>query len=114
MCVYYCMEILNRVGRSENVFILKKKKEKKKKKILYGDNWETIRPNRGIPKEYFKKTLGLAAKNRDGRKIVNRRIFIFALSKGYSYLGNGRCLRVCLHSVRGLEVKIWESIRKKK
>ena len=30
MCVYYCMEKLNRVGRSENVFILLKK--------LYGDN----------------------------------------------------------------------------
>ena len=25
MCVYYCMEKLNRVGRSENVFILLKK-----------------------------------------------------------------------------------------
>ena len=69
----------------------------------------------GSPKNTFKKkkTLGLAAKNRDGRKIVNRRIFIFALSKGYSYLGNGRCLWVCLHSVRGLEVTIWDSIRKK-
>ena len=34
---YVCLllhEILNRVGRSENVFILKK--------ILYGDKWETI------------------------------------------------------------------------
>ena len=30
MCVYYCMEKLNRVGRLENVFILLK--------ILYGDN----------------------------------------------------------------------------
>ena len=30
MCVYYCMEKLNRVGRLENVFILLKN--------LYGDN----------------------------------------------------------------------------
>ena len=30
MCVYYCMEKLNRVGRLENVFMLLK--------ILYGDN----------------------------------------------------------------------------
>ena len=30
MCVYYCMDKLNRVGRLENVFILLK--------FLYGDN----------------------------------------------------------------------------
>ena len=48
ICVYCFMEILNRVGtcRSENVFILKK---------IF---WETIWPNREIPKEYFKKLKG--------------------------------------------------------
>ena len=59
MCVYYCMEKLNRVDRLENVFILLK--------ILYGDNRKE------------KKNLGSAAKNRDGRMIVNKHTFFFAL-----------------------------------
>ena len=58
MCGYYCMEKLNRVGRLENVFILLKKN-------LYGDN------------RMEKKTLGLAAKDRDGRMIVNEHTFFF-------------------------------------
>ena len=57
MCVYYCMEKLNRVGRSENVFILLKK--------IYGDN------------RMGKKTLGSAAKYRDGRLIVNKHTFFW-------------------------------------
>ena len=52
------MEKLNRVGRLENVIILLKKK-------LYGDNRKE------------KKTLGSAAKNGDGRMIVNKHTFIF-------------------------------------
>ena len=55
MCVYYCMEKFNRVGRLENVFILLKKN-------LYGDNRK-------------EKTLGSAAKNGDGRMIVNKHFF---------------------------------------
>ena len=54
MC-YYCMEKLNRVGRLENNFILLKN--------LYGDNRKE------------KKTLGSAAKNGDGRMIVNKHTF---------------------------------------
>ena len=51
------MEKLNRVSRSENVFILLKK-------IIWG--------------QYNgKKTLGSAAKNRDGRMIVNRHTFFW-------------------------------------
>ena len=32
----------------------------------------------GNPQRILEKTLGLAAKNRDGQKIVNRHILIFA------------------------------------
>ena len=55
----YIRQKLNRVGRSENVFILLR--------ILYGDN---------IMKKK-KKTLGSSAKNGDGRKIVNRHTFFW-------------------------------------
>ena len=58
MCVYYCMEKLNRVGRLENVFILLKK------------NYMGI-------KEWKKKTLGSEAKSRDGRMIVNKHTFLW-------------------------------------
>ena len=57
MCVYYWMEKLNRVGRLENVFILLK--------FLYGDNRKE------------KKTLGSAAKNGDGRMILNKHTFFW-------------------------------------
>ena len=57
MCVYYCMEKLNRIGRFENVFILLKH--------LYGDNRKE------------NKTLGSAAKNGDGRIIVNKHTFVW-------------------------------------
>ena len=50
----FTMEKLNMVGRSENVFILLK--------ILYGDY-------------IMEKKIGSAAKNRDGRMIVNRHTF---------------------------------------
>ena len=57
------MEILNRVGRSENVFILKK--------ILYGDNWETVWP----------KLYSWQQNKKDSWKIVNRYIFLAHLSQ---------------------------------
>ena len=57
MCVYYCMEKLNRIGRLENVFILLKN--------LHGDNRKE------------KKKLGSAAKNGDGRMIVNKHTFFW-------------------------------------
>ena len=59
MCVYYCMEKLNRVGRLENVFILLKK--------FY----------MGIIGK--KNALGSAAKNGDGRMIVNKHTCFLAL-----------------------------------
>ena len=55
MCVYYCMEKLNRVGRLDNVFV---------KKFYMG-----------IIER--KKSLGSAAKNRDGRMIVSKHTFFF-------------------------------------
>ena len=60
MCVYYCMEKLNRVGRFENVFVLLKN--------LYGEN-----------RMEKKKTFGSAAKDRDGWMIVNKHTFVLAL-----------------------------------
>ena len=54
MCVYYCMEKLNRVDRFENVFIL----------LIC----------MGIIER--KKNLGSAAKNRDGWMIVNKHTFL--------------------------------------
>ena len=60
MCVYYCMEKLNRVGRLENVFILLFKD------FIWGS-------------KKGKKTLGSAAKNGDGRMIVNKHTFFLAL-----------------------------------
>ena len=54
MCVYYCMEKLNRVGSSENVFI------NFVKSFYMGIIWS----NREFPKNNNKKTLGSAANNR--------------------------------------------------
>ena len=58
ICVFtIAWKKFNRVGRLENVFILLK--------FLYGDNREE------------KKTLGSAAKNGDGRMIVNKNTFLW-------------------------------------
>ena len=59
MCIYYCIEKLNRVGRLENDFIL-----------LKNFIWDNRKE---------KKTLGSAAKNGDGRMIVNKHTFFLAL-----------------------------------
>ena len=59
------MEKLNRVGRLENVFILLK--------ILYGDN-------------RMEKKIRLAAKNRDGRMIVNKHTFFGPIHFGLLHL----------------------------
>ena len=67
MCVYYCIEKLNRLGGLENVIILVN--------VFY---MEIIWPSRefpGNPQRTRKTTLGSAAKNRVGRMTVNRHTF---------------------------------------
>ena len=67
MCVYNCMEIL---GRSENVFTLKKKE----KRFYMGIIGKQYSRTEKSPKNTF-RNFRICSKHRDGRKIVNIRVF---------------------------------------